>query len=177
MKFQRGSNPVTTQVTTLSAVVHIFEARKDLAIAKLGKIRPDIVTTDLIPAPVDGFAVIQGVKNNDLNIPVIVISGTLNQRKRWVAHRLGATVCLAKPIRPDRLLDLLDELTLSCHCRGHLLRTRVMQTVIIHTDGGCSGNPGPGGWAAILRSGEQVRELSGSESGTTNNRDGATRRD
>lgn len=88
----------------------VYEARKDRAIAKLGKIRPDLVTTDLTPAPVDGFAVIQGVKNYDRNIPVIVISGTLNQRKRWVAHRLGATVCLAKPIRPARLRDLLDEL-------------------------------------------------------------------
>ena len=45
-----------------------------------------------------------------------------------------------------------------------------MQTVIIHTDGGCSGNPGPGGWAAILRVGTQARELSGGEPDTTNNR-------
>jgi len=45
-----------------------------------------------------------------------------------------------------------------------------MQTVTIHTDGGCSGNPGPGGWAAILRSENQVRELSGGEPVTTNNR-------
>jgi ribonuclease HI len=43
--------------------------------------------------------------------------------------------------------------------------------VVIHTDGACSGNPGPGGWGAILRYGEHVRELYGGEPGeTTNNR-------
>lgn len=43
--------------------------------------------------------------------------------------------------------------------------------VEIYTDGACSGNPGPGGWGAILRQGEHVRELCGGEpSGTTNNR-------
>jgi ribonuclease HI len=40
----------------------------------------------------------------------------------------------------------------------------------IFTDGACSGNPGPGGWGAILRQGEHVRELCGGEPGTTNNR-------
>ncbi len=45
-----------------------------------------------------------------------------------------------------------------------------MKTVILYTDGACSGNPGPGGWAAILRYGESVRELSGGEPETTNNR-------
>jgi ribonuclease HI len=42
--------------------------------------------------------------------------------------------------------------------------------VIIATDGACSGNPGPGGWGAILRHGEKERELSGAERNTTNNR-------
>ncbi len=40
----------------------------------------------------------------------------------------------------------------------------------IYTDGACSGNPGPGGWAAILRYGETEKELSGGEAHTTNNR-------
>jgi ribonuclease HI len=40
----------------------------------------------------------------------------------------------------------------------------------IFTDGACSGNPGPGGWAAILRIGEHEREMSGGEEKTTNNR-------
>jgi ribonuclease HI len=42
--------------------------------------------------------------------------------------------------------------------------------VIVHTDGACSGNPGPGGWGAILTYGEHEKELSGGEPHTTNNR-------
>ena len=42
--------------------------------------------------------------------------------------------------------------------------------VEIYTDGACSGNPGPGGWGAILRYGETEKELSGGEPDTTNNR-------
>lgn len=45
-----------------------------------------------------------------------------------------------------------------------------MKLVDIYTDGSCSGNPGPGGWGAILRCGDAVRELSGGEAQTTNNR-------
>jgi ribonuclease HI len=45
-----------------------------------------------------------------------------------------------------------------------------MQPVTIFTDGSCLGNPGPGGWAAILRIGEGERELSGYDPATTNNR-------
>lgn len=44
------------------------------------------------------------------------------------------------------------------------------ETIDIFTDGACSGNPGPGGWAAILRAGGHERELSGGEEQTTNNR-------
>jgi len=42
--------------------------------------------------------------------------------------------------------------------------------VSIYTDGACSGNPGPGGWAALLESKEKEKTLSGGESRTTNNR-------
>jgi ribonuclease HI len=42
--------------------------------------------------------------------------------------------------------------------------------VIVHTDGACSGNPGPGGWGAILTYGEHEKELNGGEPHTTNNR-------
>ncbi len=45
-----------------------------------------------------------------------------------------------------------------------------MKTVEIFTDGACSGNPGPGGWGAILRFGKITKELSGGEAQTTNNR-------
>jgi ribonuclease HI len=42
--------------------------------------------------------------------------------------------------------------------------------VVIHTDGACSGNPGPGGWGAILEWGGRRREIKGGEAHTTNNR-------
>ncbi|MEN3381998.1 MAG: ribonuclease [Hyphomicrobiales bacterium] len=42
--------------------------------------------------------------------------------------------------------------------------------VVIHTDGACSGNPGPGGWGAILHWRDHERELKGGEAHTTNNR-------
>lgn len=42
--------------------------------------------------------------------------------------------------------------------------------VVIYTDGACLGNPGPGGWAVILKFGEHERELSGGNPATTNNR-------
>lgn len=49
-------------------------------------------------------------------------------------------------------------------------RRKKMKTVTIYTDGACSGNPGPGGWGAILIYGSHKRELSGGEADTTNNR-------
>jgi len=45
-----------------------------------------------------------------------------------------------------------------------------MKTVTIYTDGACSGNPGPGGWGAILEYNGVEKELSGGEENTTNNR-------
>ena len=45
-----------------------------------------------------------------------------------------------------------------------------MKKIEIHTDGACLGNPGPGGWAALLRYGARERELVGGEALTTNNR-------
>ena len=45
-----------------------------------------------------------------------------------------------------------------------------MKQVTIYTDGACSGNPGPGGWGAILEYNGTQKELSGGESSTTNNR-------
>jgi ribonuclease HI len=45
-----------------------------------------------------------------------------------------------------------------------------MSTVQIYTDGACRGNPGPGGWGALIKDGSGQRELSGAEQETTNNR-------
>ena len=45
-----------------------------------------------------------------------------------------------------------------------------MKKVVIYTDGACSGNPGPGGWGAVLIYGELRKEIGGGEENTTNNR-------
>ena len=45
-----------------------------------------------------------------------------------------------------------------------------MKKVTIYTDGACSGNPGPGGWGAVLTFGEHEKEMCGGEADTTNNR-------
>lgn len=45
-----------------------------------------------------------------------------------------------------------------------------MSHVIVHTDGACKGNPGPGGWGAILQAGGKSKEMCGGEPLTTNNR-------
>lgn len=45
-----------------------------------------------------------------------------------------------------------------------------MREVMIYTDGACSGNPGPGGWGAVLMYGQHIKEMSGAEPNTTNNR-------
>jgi ribonuclease HI len=48
--------------------------------------------------------------------------------------------------------------------------TPAIKAVEIHTDGACLGNPGPGGWAALLRYNGREREIAGGDSATTNNR-------
>jgi ribonuclease HI len=52
----------------------------------------------------------------------------------------------------------------------HRMREQEQGLVEVFTDGACSGNPGPGGYGAILRYGPKTREISGCESRTTNNR-------
>ena len=49
-------------------------------------------------------------------------------------------------------------------------KTKTLPQVTIYTDGACSGNPGPGGWGALLKFGRHEKELSGGASETTNNR-------
>jgi len=63
--------------------------------------------------------------------------------------------------------------TPACDSIGAFARKKRLDTltdVTIYTDGACKGNPGPGGWGALLRSGPHLRELCGGERETTNNR-------
>src|SRR6266481_1049436 len=50
------------------------------------------------------------------------------------------------------------------------VKPHIGKKFILTTDGSCIGNPGPGGWACVLREGEHVREFYGAEAHTTNNR-------
>lgn len=52
----------------------------------------------------------------------------------------------------------------------YAILTPLMENIIVYTDGGCSGNPGTGGWGAVIIADGKVRQLSGGEKFTTNNR-------
>jgi ribonuclease HI len=67
-------------------------------------------------------------------------------------------------MRHARSVRLVDE---APPAGGHVTAPA---TIEIWTDGACRGNPGPGGWGALMRSGSHVRELHGGERDTTNNR-------
>ncbi len=54
--------------------------------------------------------------------------------------------------------------------KAEVMKAEVIKAVEIHTDGACLGNPGPGGWGALLRFAGRERELSGGDPATTNNR-------
>ena len=98
---------------------------------------------------------------------------------RTVKGRIPSSVSLREPASPQR--GEAKEKTFPPQggrwpggpdegAHGPHMETRNMKTVTIYTDGACSGNPGPGGWGAILQYGEFRKELSGGEAHTTNNR-------
>src|SRR5690606_15615670 len=70
------------------------------------------------------------------------------------------------PYRQQRSRPLLRVVPLRSSSTG---RCRSVSAVIIHTDGACSGNPGPGGWGAVLQYGTTIKELKGGAPLTTNN--------
>ena len=70
----------------------------------------------------------------------------------------------------DRLLTAIRLFFLRLGGKLRIRNRRYMKTVTIYTDGACSGNPGPGGWGAILMYGPHKREISGGQANTTNNR-------
>src|SRR3546814_5732553 len=90
-------------------------------------------------------------------------------RARLGAHSRGRTRHAQGPLALPR-----PPATLSRRRRRRPIRVRMTastgKTVIVATDGACKGNPGPGGWGAVLRWGDVVKTLSGGEPDTTNNR-------
>ena len=86
----------------------------------------------------------------------------------------GSLLPFAKPVNAStrsRGLPCGQPLLGAAHGRHAPSERRAdMKNVTIYTDGACSGNPGPGGWGAVLKYGAHERELSGGEAQTTNNR-------
>ena len=85
-------------------------------------------------------------------------------------HCIMMVRCGRAWMRSERAWDELDAFCALLLQKIKARKSRSMKTVTIYTDGACSGNPGPGGWGAILIYGAHKRELSGGEAGTTNNR-------
>jgi ribonuclease HI len=65
---------------------------------------------------------------------------------------------------------LNSNITCSLGFRSFAVKNLRVREIVIHSDGACHGNPGPGGWAAVLVCGPQRREISGGVPATTNNR-------
>ena len=81
----------------------------------------------------------------------------------WYGGLQGRQTTVARAEIPARRRSALG-------LRSRTRQLQRVQNVVIHSDGACHGNPGPGGWAAVLTSGSHVRELSGGVAATTNNR-------
>ena len=81
----------------------IYVEEKGEALARLHEIRPDLIITDIGSPGVDGFAFLHGVRAFDERIPVIVISGVLDEQKRTRALRLGARHFFDKPFEVAEL--------------------------------------------------------------------------
>src|ERR1700719_2549843 len=86
---------------------------------------------------------------------------------RRAAGRAGAA---QGPDRISAQAPLPPESRQRRRLRGGRTVTSIRPHVVVHTDGACSGNPGPGGWGAILSFGDHEKELKGGEADTTNNR-------
>ena len=84
----------------------------------------------------------------------------------WLNTPAGALVTRKDPMAFARRLEFYADPANAAYFR----MTASMKQVEIFTDGACKGNPGPGGWGAILRMGRHEKELSGGEADTTNNR-------
>ena len=79
----------------------------------LNAAQPDVVLTDLRMPVMDGFEIIEYLINNQPTVPVIVISGTGNERTLSIARERGAQDCFCKPIRDLHLLEVAIDRALS----------------------------------------------------------------
>ncbi len=104
---------------------------------------------------------------------------TLDMLIDAVCSKGGTTIEAVKTFRENNFIGIIGEAVDACVSRSIELGGGKVEkkksahdagSVTIYTDGACSGNPGTGGWGAVLMFGEKVKEISGGEDSTTNNR-------
>ena len=74
------------------------------ALDSLAMFAPDLIITDLLMPNVDGFGLLRGVRERDLQMPVIVISADIQASSRQICTDLGAAAFLNKPFQPQELV-------------------------------------------------------------------------
>ncbi|PWM70847.1 MAG: hypothetical protein DBX59_09785 [Bacillota bacterium] len=103
---------------------------------------------------------------------------TLDMLIDAVCSKGGTTIEAVKTFHENKFTEIIDKAVEACVNRSIELgggkiekkKPEIADGVTIYTDGACSGNPGIGGWGAVLMSGGKVKEISGGEDSTTNNR-------
>jgi ribonuclease HI len=90
------------------------------------------------------------------------------RRRRLSAARDQARAWHAPHPAELETATLVAQGTLRCQQEGNPMSDE--EIITVYADGGCRGNPGPGGWGALLQAGEREKELWGGEPATTNNR-------
>ncbi len=112
-----------------------------------------------------GYVADVKVVRDDDDLLIIADDGTIIRTAASGVSILGRATQGVRLMRPNPGAGLIS--VAQDGARGFRI---IMKKVCIYTDGACSGNPGPGGWAAILSYNGHERELSGGEPATTNNR-------
>ncbi len=74
------------------------------ALDSLAMFAPDLIVTDLLMPNVDGFGLLRGLRERDLQLPVIVISADIQASSRQICTELGAAAFLNKPFQPQELI-------------------------------------------------------------------------
>jgi hypothetical protein len=120
-----------------------------------------------------GYSSVRALSMRRRALPVLArgaaIRFMLTRLYDWLNTPAGSLVVKKDPMEYLRRMRF-HRGSIRHRLRSRRTAGRGVKEVEIFTDGACSGNPGPGGWGAILRHNGNVRELSGGEADTTNNR-------
>jgi DNA-binding response OmpR family regulator len=88
----------------------LYVEEKAEALTSLSRIRPDLIINDLGSPGLDGFSFIQKVRAIDGHVPVVVVSGTLDEQRRTQALRLGACHCFDKPFDCSEFQEVISQI-------------------------------------------------------------------